>query len=127
MDNAVAHLHGGLDPATIQSDTTVLLSTHPEESSALALGHGHFAAHGHYRSRLENLICFQVPLDDMVVGNFVQNLAVPRIAKLAYYATIVAVRFGLDPDTYGIPMVTSTLDFVGAFTLILAIVAVGVA
>jgi mgtE-like transporter len=49
------------------------------------------------------------------------------VVVVAYYATIVAVRFGLDPDTYGIPMVTSTLDFVGAFTLILAIVAVGVA
>jgi mgtE-like transporter len=49
------------------------------------------------------------------------------VVFVAYYATIVAVRFGLDPDTYGIPMVTSTLDFVGAFTLILAIVAVGVA
>lgn len=49
------------------------------------------------------------------------------VVAVAYYATVVAVRFGLDPDTYGIPMVTSTLDFVGAFTLILAIVAVGVA
>lgn len=49
------------------------------------------------------------------------------VVIVAYYATIVAVRFGLDPDTYGIPMVTSMLDFVGAFTLILAIVAVGVA
>ncbi|MEQ8840476.1 MAG: magnesium transporter [Acidimicrobiales bacterium] len=49
------------------------------------------------------------------------------VVMVAYYATIVAVRFGLDPDTYGIPVVTSTLDFVGAFALILAIVAVGVA
>lgn len=49
------------------------------------------------------------------------------VVIVAYYATIVAVRFGLDPDTYGIPMVTSSLDFIGAFTLILAIVAVGVA
>jgi mgtE-like transporter len=49
------------------------------------------------------------------------------VVAVAYYATVVAVRFGLDPDTYGIPMVTSALDFVGAFTLILAIVAVGVA
>ena len=48
------------------------------------------------------------------------------VVLVAYYGTIVAVRFGLDPDTYGIPMVTSSLDFVGAFTLILAVVAVGV-
>ncbi|MFT5201264.1 MAG: mgtE-like transporter [Candidatus Aldehydirespiratoraceae bacterium] len=53
-------------------------------------------------------------------------LATIFVVIVAYYATIVAVRFGLDPDTYGIPMVTSSLDFVGAFALILAIVAVGV-
>ena len=33
----------------------------------------------------------------------------------------------LDPDTYGIPLVTSSLDLVGAFALVLAMVAVGVA
>ena len=35
-------------------------------------------------------------------------------------------RFGLDPDTYGIPVVTSSLDLVGAFTVILAMVLTGV-
>lgn len=54
-------------------------------------------------------------------------LATVCVVVVAYYTTIFAVRFGLDPDTHGIPMVTSTLDFVGAFALILAIVAVGVA
>lgn len=54
-------------------------------------------------------------------------LATVCVVAVAYYATIFAVRFGLDPDVHGIPMVTSSLDFVGAFALILAIVAVGVA
>ena len=54
-------------------------------------------------------------------------LATICVVIIAYYSTIIAVRFGLDPDTHGIPMVTSSLDFVGAFALILAIVAVGVA
>jgi len=49
------------------------------------------------------------------------------VTVVAYYSTLAAVRFGLDPDTYGVPMVMSSLDFVGAFTLILAIVAVGAA
>jgi len=49
------------------------------------------------------------------------------VIVVAYYSTMAAVRFGLDPDTYGIPVVTSTLDLAGAFTLILAMVAVGVA
>ena len=65
---------------------------------------------------------------DLVLVAVLGGLAATAcVVIVAYYATIVAVRFGLDPDTYGIPMVTSTLDFVGAFTLILAIVAVGVA
>ncbi|MGB0996491.1 MAG: magnesium transporter, partial [Acidimicrobiales bacterium] len=59
-----------------------------------------------------------------VLGGLLASLAVVIVA---FYSTVVAIRFGLDPDTYGIPMVTSSLDFVGAFTLILALVAVGVA
>jgi len=67
-------------------------------------------------------------LVDLVLVAVVGGVAATAcVVIVAYYATVVAVRFGLDPDTYGIPMVTSTLDFVGAFTLILAIVAVGVA
>ena len=59
-----------------------------------------------------------------VLGGLLASIAV---VVVAYYTTVVAVRFGLDPDTFGIPMVTSSLDFVGAFALILALVAVGVA
>ena len=59
-----------------------------------------------------------------VLGGVLASVAV---VVVAYYTTVIAIRFGLDPDTYGIPMVTSSLDFVGAFTLILALVAVGVA
>ena len=54
-------------------------------------------------------------------------LATVLVVVIAYYGTLAAVRFGVDPDTYGIPMVTSSLDLVGAFTLILAVVLVGVA
>ena len=43
---------------------------------------------------------------------------------------VVALRRGkewtIDPDTYGIPVVTSSVDFAGAFALVLAIVALGV-
>jgi len=46
-------------------------------------------------------------------------------AFVAYYSTIASVRIGLDPDTYGIPLVTSTLDLLGAFTLILAVELLG--
>jgi mgtE-like transporter len=53
-------------------------------------------------------------------------IAAGLAALVAYYSTIGSVRAGLDPDTYGIPMVTSTLDLFGAFTLILAIEVLGV-
>jgi mgtE-like transporter len=48
------------------------------------------------------------------------------VVALAYYGTILAVRAGVDPDTYGIPVVSSFVDFVGAFTLILAIATLGI-
>ena len=44
------------------------------------------------------------------------------VVAVAYYTTMGSFRFGLDPDTYGIPVVTSSLDLVGAFTVILAMV-----
>jgi mgtE-like transporter len=53
--------------------------------------------------------------------------AVLFVLVVAYYGTIAALRFGADPDTYGIPLVTSSVDFVGAVALIVVIVSVGIA
>ena len=55
------------------------------------------------------------------------GLAAVFVVLVAYYSTMASFRFGLDPDTYGIPLVTSSLDLVGAFTLVFAMVTVGVA
>jgi mgtE-like transporter len=44
---------------------------------------------------------------------------------IGYYAAVFTHRLGLDPDNHGIAVVTSTLDLFGAFSLILAIVLVG--
>jgi mgtE-like transporter len=52
-------------------------------------------------------------------------LSVAFVLLVAYYGTIASFRAGLDPDTFGIPIVTSTVDFTGAVALVLAIVAVG--
>lgn len=48
------------------------------------------------------------------------------VAVVAYEGTVVAYRLGLDPDTYGIPIVSSSVDFVGALTLILTISILGI-
>ncbi|MYE67925.1 MAG: hypothetical protein F4236_07220, partial [Acidimicrobiia bacterium] len=54
------------------------------------------------------------------------RVAVAAAAFVAYYGTILAERFGLDPDTYGIPLVTSVMDLVGALTLVAALAALAV-
>jgi mgtE-like transporter len=48
-------------------------------------------------------------------------LATAFVAAVAFYGTMSAVRLGVDPDTYGIPIVSSSVDLVGAYTLVLAI------
>lgn len=48
------------------------------------------------------------------------------VLAVAYYGTLAAVRFGLDPDTASIPLTNSVLDLVGAFTLVGTIVLLGV-
>jgi mgtE-like transporter len=53
-------------------------------------------------------------------------VAVAFVLAVAYYGTVAAFRLGADPDTYGIPVVTSSVDFAGAFALVLAIAALGV-
>lgn len=48
------------------------------------------------------------------------------VVAFAYYGTIVTLRMGLDPDTHGIPIVTSGVDLVGAFAFVLALVTLGI-
>jgi mgtE-like transporter len=63
----------------------------------------------------------------MVVASMAGGLvAMLFVLAIAYYGTILAVRAGVDPDTYGIPVVSSSVDLIGAFTLILAIVTLGI-
>lgn len=45
---------------------------------------------------------------------------------VAYYGALAAIRVGVDPDTYGIPTVTSAVDFVGAASLLGAVAVLGV-
>lgn len=53
--------------------------------------------------------------------------AMAAVLLITYYGTIAAVRSDIDPDTYGIPLVSSTVDLVGSLTLIVAITALGLA
>ena len=58
-----------------------------------------------------------------LIGGFVATVFAVGIA---YYGAIAAFRLGLDPDNHGIPLITSSMDLIGAFALIFAIVLVGI-
>ncbi len=45
---------------------------------------------------------------------------------VAYYGSVVTYRLGFDPDNYGIPLLTSSMDLVASTSLIVAIIAFGV-
>ena len=67
-------------------------------------------------------------LVNMVVVSLLGGaVAVLFVVAVAYYGTIAAVRFGADPDTYGVPLVTSSVDFAGAVAFIVVIVLIGIA
>jgi mgtE-like transporter len=53
-------------------------------------------------------------------------LAVAFVLVVAHSGTVAAFRFGLDPDTWGIPVVTSSVDLTGAFALVLAVATLGI-
>jgi mgtE-like transporter len=56
---------------------------------------------------------------EMVGISLVAGLMATTWAILvAYYTAVGTFRFGLDPDNHGIPAVTSSLDFLGVFSLI---------
>ncbi len=62
----------------------------------------------------------------MVAVALLGGLVATAVAVLvAYYASVVGYRLGLDPDNLGIPLVTATLDLVGSAAFVLAIVLVG--
>jgi mgtE-like transporter len=53
-------------------------------------------------------------------------LATSACVAITYYGAIAAYRLGLDPDNHGIPLVTSSMDLIGAIALIFAILLLGV-
>lgn len=52
-------------------------------------------------------------------------VTVAFVIALAYYGTVAAWRVDLDPDSVGIPVVTASVDFVGAICLVAAVVTFG--
>ncbi len=63
----------------------------------------------------------------LVVSLTAGLFAVMFVLTVAYYGTAAAVVLRVDPDNYGIPIVTSSVDFVGSVALLVAVVGLGVA
>jgi mgtE-like transporter len=53
-------------------------------------------------------------------------IATVPLIVVAYYTAVATFRLGLDPDNHGIPMITSSMDFVGVISLVLALLVFGV-
>lgn len=62
----------------------------------------------------------------VAVSLLASTLVMAFVVSVAYYTTVVATRVGLDPDNYGSPVVTSSVDFVGVLVLILVVLSLGV-
>jgi mgtE-like transporter len=86
-----------------------------------------FALNGLGASLTASLLGHASPGIGYIVGASVMAgaMAMVVVMAIAYYGALVAVRAGIDPDTYGIPLTSSAVDLVGALTLILAITALG--
>jgi mgtE-like transporter len=66
-------------------------------------------------------------LVDMVGITFLAGLlATVPVIVVAYYTAVATFRLGLDPDNHGIPMITSSMDFIGVISLVVALLAYGV-
>jgi mgtE-like transporter len=56
------------------------------------------------------------------VSSLAGLIATTAAAFAAYYGSVLSYRVGLDPDTYGIPIITSAVDLLGFMSLIIALV-----
>lgn len=54
-------------------------------------------------------------------------IATTAAVLAAYYGSVVSYRLGLDPDTYGIPIITAAVDLLGFMSLIIALIVFGLA
>src|SRR3546814_14664793 len=86
-----------------------------------------FAVNGAGAHLVSELVGQRSPgLVRLVAASLLAGLAAMVIVlAIAYYGSIAAVRTGIDPDTYGIPLVSSTVDLVGVLTLVVAIAVLG--
>lgn len=63
----------------------------------------------------------------IAVSLFGGLIATTAAIVVAYYSSVGTYRFGLDPDNHSIPIITATMDLVGVLSLIISLMAFGLA
>ena len=61
----------------------------------------------------------------LVVGLVAGVATIVAVTAIGYYATIGAWRLEVDPDTFGTPIVTSSVDFIGTVALLTIVLTLG--
>jgi mgtE-like transporter len=59
------------------------------------------------------------------ISLFAGFIATCAAVVVAYYSAVATYRLGLDPDNHGIPIITSSMDLIGAVAIILALLVFG--
>ena len=106
--------------------------------SAARLARDHRRRHARVRARpassscsrcatelLSGLLSLNAPSVGQLVGTILladSSPPPPSRAFVGYFGALVTYRYGLDPDNYGIPLVSSASDLLGAVSLILSLV-----
>jgi mgtE-like transporter len=63
----------------------------------------------------------------MGISTLAGLIATTAAVLAAYYGSVASYRLGLDPDTYGIPIITAAVDLLGFMSLIIALIVFGLA
>jgi mgtE-like transporter len=63
----------------------------------------------------------------MGISTLAGLIATTAAVLAAYYGSVASYRLGLDPDTYGIPIITAAVDLLGFMSLIIALIFFGLA
>src|SRR3712207_9516642 len=63
----------------------------------------------------------------MGISTLAGLIATTAAVLAAYYGSTFSYRLGLDPDTYGIPIITAAVDLLGFMSLIIALIVFGLA
>lgn len=74
------------------------------------------------------LVGFPSPGTGDLLGSILLGgaFAVVLLFLVAYYAATASYRFGLDPDNYGIPIVSASMDLLGIICLVTGIAIIGI-